>query len=150
MSDRLNALRIGDVAAAAGLSVDAVRYYERLGLLTPEARTQGGFRAYSDRSIERLAFIKQAQRLGLRLKEIRELVHPISGAGRSHCERVRAVITQRLADVEVQMTELKTFRRTLRSALENCNEALGSEEIEECPVVRSLAPGPARTARSRS
>lgn len=150
MSARHTGLLIGEVAATAGLSVDAVRYYERLGLLAPEARTGGGFRTYGERCVERLAFIKQAQRLGLRLKEIRALVHPLHGAGRSHCQQVQAVIVQRLADVEVQMAELKTFRRTLRSALSECEHALRSEQVDECPVVRSLAPAPTRSRRSRS
>lgn len=133
-------LRIGDVAAATGLTVDAVRYYERVGLLAPDARTQGGFRTYSAGSLQRLAFIRQAQRLGLRLREIRELLGTRGSNGRQHCERVRGVLVKRLADVEAQMAELKAFRRTLQSALENCDAALRGAAVDECPVVRSLAP----------
>ena len=89
--------------------------------------------------IERLAFIRQAQVLGLRLREIRELLGA-RGGGRQQCERVRAVLIQRLADVDAQMSELKAFRRTLRTALVNCDSALGSKSVDECPVVRSLTP----------
>lgn len=67
-------LRIGSVAAAAGLTVDAVRHYERLGLLKPAARTDGGFRTYGRDPVQRLAFIRQAQRIGLQLREIRDLL----------------------------------------------------------------------------
>lgn len=142
--------RIGEIAAAAGLTVDAVRYYERLGLLTPDARTVGGFRTYGDNSLDRLAFIRQAQRLGLRLREIRELVNANGGAGRQHCQRVRALIVKRLEDVGTQMTELKAFRRTLRSALQDCEAALGTDTVDECPVVRSLVDRPHARSRSRS
>ena len=109
-------LRIGSVAAAAGLTVDAVRYYERLGLLKPEARTDGGFRTYGRDPVQRLAFIRQAQRIGLQLREIRDLLAVRGTSGKQHCERVRSVLVARLGDVETQMTELRTFQRTLRTA----------------------------------
>jgi MerR family transcriptional regulator, Zn(II)-responsive regulator of zntA len=151
MNSQQNTLRIGDVAASCGLTVDAVRYYERVGLLAHEARTSGGFRTYSANVIERLAFIRQAQRLGLRLREIRELLGVKGGAGRQHCQRVRTVLVQRLEDVEQQMKELKAFRRTLKRALENCDTALAGEAVvNECPVVRSLAPKSRQGAGARS
>ena len=133
------AMRIGEVASSSGLTVDAVRYYERLGLLSHDARTSGGFRTYGPQVVGRLAFIRQAQSLGLRLNDIRELI-AVSGGGRQNCERVRTLLIQRLADVETQMTELKSFRRTLRAALDNCASALTSVQVDECPVVRSLSP----------
>ena len=150
MSEAHSSLRIGDVASAAGLTVDAVRYYERVGLLQPDSRTEGGFRTYSAGSLQRLAFIRQAQRLGLRLREIRELLGVRGANGRQHCERVRGLLVKRLADVDAQMAELRAFRRTLRSALENCDAALGGGAVDECPVMRSLAPKGQRRARPRS
>ena len=140
MRSRQHALRIGDVAASSGLSVDAVRYYERMGLLAHDARTAGGFRTYTGDVLDRLTFIRQAQALGLRLRDIRELLGRSGRAGRQHCERVRTLLIQRLAGVETQMAELKAFRRTLRNALENCDVALAAPTIDECPVVRSLTP----------
>jgi DNA-binding transcriptional MerR regulator len=139
MNRQQHLLRIGEVASSSGLTVDAVRYYERMGLLSHDARTSGGFRTYRPAIVERLAFIRQAQSLGLRLRDIRELIG-INGKGRQHCERVRGLLIQRLADVETQMAELKAFRRTLRAALDNCDSALTASQVEECPVVRSLTP----------
>jgi DNA-binding transcriptional MerR regulator len=135
-SVREPALRIGEVAARAGVSVDAVRYYERVGLLRPHGRTSGGFRTYLPDVVERLSFIRRAQRLGLRLEDIVELLET---GGPRHCERVRHLLVRRLADVDAQLAELKAFRRTLRSALVNCNTALRSKSITACPVVQSLA-----------
>lgn len=146
MSSR-NTLRIGDVASSCGLSVDAVRYYERVGLLVAEGRTAGGFRTYNADAIERLTFVKQAQCLGLRLREIRELLGVPGDRGRQHCQRVRAVLVRRLDDVKSQMKELARFQRTLKRALANCDRALASvANVEECPVVRSL--GASRARRS--
>ena len=131
-------LRIGEVASAAGVTVDAVRYYERLGLLKPVARTEGGFRTYRGDSVARLAFIRQAQRLGLRLREIQELLGAAMGSGRQHCERVRAVLVTRIESVETQMAELRAFRGLLRAALEDCDGALKRPNVDRCPVVDSL------------
>lgn len=69
-----NGYQIGEVAARSGLTPDTLRYYERLGLLSPAGRTSGGFRVYSQQTLERLRFIKQAQALGFTLREIRDLV----------------------------------------------------------------------------
>ncbi len=67
-------LQIGEVADRVGLSLRTVRYYEEQGLLTPEARTAGGFRLYSDDQVDRLALIKQMKPLGFTVQEMRELL----------------------------------------------------------------------------
>jgi DNA-binding transcriptional MerR regulator len=131
-------LRIGELASAAGVSVDALRYYERLGLLTPSARTEGGFRTYNSASVARLDFIKQAQRLGLQLSEVKELIQPATARDRTRCEKVRAVIIRRLQDVERQMSELRRFKHTLEGALRNCDRTLEGGATDDCPVVKSL------------
>lgn len=74
------ARRIGAMASASGLTPDAIRYYERLGLVPNPPRTDGGFRVYPPDTVARLRFIKQAQKLGLDLREIRELLAPAAGA----------------------------------------------------------------------
>lgn len=145
MTEHQNVLRIGDVAACAGLTVDAIRYYERMGLLAHDARSSGGFRMYTSDVINRLTFIRQAQALGLRLRDIRELIGG-RGRGKPHCERVRTLLIRRLGDVQMQINELRAFRRTLRAALDNCEAALEGDVVDECPVVRSLSP---RTKRAK-
>ncbi len=139
MSDRQGrALRIGDVAAAAGLTPDAVRYYERLGLLPKAARTEGRFRLYPPETVARLHFIRQAKGLGLELHEIRELLAPAVGRRRDHCQRVRAILARHLDDVDRRLEELNAFRRTLRAALDDCGRALRVNEDIGCPVVDHL------------
>jgi MerR family mercuric resistance operon transcriptional regulator len=131
-------LRIGAVAAAAGLTVDAVRYYERLGLLPAPPRTTGRFRIYSSDTIARLRFIRQAKGLGLELREIGDLLAPANGRRRQQCQRVRATLARHLSDVDSKLRELQSFRRTLRGALDDCDRALRSNENIGCPVVEHL------------
>ncbi|MFD4759791.1 MerR family transcriptional regulator [Streptomyces sp. NPDC058439] len=78
-------LRVAEPAAAAGVSADTVRYYERAGLISAPHRTAAGYRTYDDTAIDRLKFIQGGQRLGLRLREIRDLL-AIRDTGTCPCE----------------------------------------------------------------
>ena len=85
------ALAIGELAARAGVTRDALRYYERLGLIAPLRRTSGGFRVYAPDIIERLRFIKQAQLHGMTLAEIRDLLRLDARSG-SQCRQVQQLL----------------------------------------------------------
>ncbi|MBI1873674.1 MAG: MerR family transcriptional regulator [Acidobacteria bacterium] len=130
--------RIGPIATATGLTRDTIRYYERLGLVCKPARTDGGFRLYPPDTVTRLRFIKQAQKLGLALKEIRDLLGPANGRRRDQCQRVRGVLAKHLSDVEARMRELEAFRQTLQAAVKQCDRALRRGETISCPVVDHL------------
>ena len=80
--------QIGELAARSGLTADALRYYERLGLLQAPRRTRGGFRVYPVETLDRLRFIKQAQTIGLTLHEIGELVGYQDQGGLKRCRQV--------------------------------------------------------------
>ncbi len=133
-----HALWIGELAARSGLTPDALRYYERLGLLPSPRRTEGGFRLYSARTIDRLRFIKQAQSLGFTLNEIRDLVSYQDKGGRARCRRVRDLLATKVAELDVKLTELRDFRRALSRYLQECERALATSEDLECPVVEDL------------
>ena len=126
--------RIGDLAEAAGVTVDTLRYYEREGLLAHIDRTAGGFRCYSENTAHRLEFIKQARELGLSLREIRQLVDP----GKVRCSTVRQVLVDRLAELDRRMRDLAMFRKTLETALERCEETLDRSKDASCPVAGKL------------
>src|SRR5262245_32532157 len=132
------ALRIGELAAACGLSRDALRYYERQGLLPRSRRTSGGFREYDGASVDRVRFIKQAQTHGLTLREIRDLISHQSDAGRTRCRHVRDLLARKLTQMEVRRHELDAFCDTLREYLRMCDQALQSRTSTDCPVVESL------------
>jgi DNA-binding transcriptional MerR regulator len=137
--DHIPPLRIGELAAQSGLSRDALRYYERVGLMPRARRTSGGFRLYPPGTLDRIRFIKQAQLHGLTLREIRELLGFQDRRGRERCRQVQKLLTRKLADVEERLQQLQEFHETLRSYLGQCERALGGAADEECPVVRDLA-----------
>jgi MerR family mercuric resistance operon transcriptional regulator len=127
--------RIGAIASATGLTPDAIRYYERLGLVPKPIRTSGGFRLYPPDTVGRIRFITQAKQLGLELKEIRDLLRPANGRRREQCQHVRSVLAKHLTDVDARMCELQAYRRSLQRALEQCDRALTVKETIPCPVV---------------
>lgn len=129
---------IGELAARAGLTPDALRCYERLGVIAPVPRTTGGFRAYTADVLERVRFIKQAQRHGLTLAEIRELLRLDTRRGASQCRQVQQLLTRKLADVDARLIELQAFRRTLDDYRAQCDRTLAATPDAACPVVDDL------------
>ena len=129
-------MRIGELAQRVGLTTDAIRYYERLGLLTPARRTQSRYRDYGPEASGDLAFIKKAQSLGLKLTEIREVVEIASG-GQVPCDHVRSVIASRLDDVECKLRELRALRSTLKTTLARLDDAPQVSAGCRCAVIES-------------
>jgi DNA-binding transcriptional MerR regulator len=137
MSDKTT-FTIGELAAQSGMTPDALRYYERLGVIAPVKRTRGGFRVYTADVLERLRFIKQAQRHGLTLAEIRELLRLDVRRGGGQCRQVQRLLERKLADLDARLVELQEFRRTLDSYLAQCNRTLAETPDAACPVVADL------------
>ena len=135
-------VQIGKVAAATGLSVDTIRFYEKEGLLREPERSEGGFRLYSTRDIKQLHFIHKAQELGFSLAEIRELLL-IQDERTEACTYVRHVIQSRLGTVRGKIDDLKRLERHLKQALRKCEDALGEGKAgpthEHCPVLDEIA-----------
>lgn len=131
-------LRIGELAAASGLTRDALRYYERQGLLPRSGRTTGGFREYDGAAVDRIAFIKQAQSHGLTLREIRDLVNHQADNGRARCRHVRDLLARKLTHLDARRRELDAFCETLQEYLRMCDRALEARSGVECPVVENL------------
>jgi DNA-binding transcriptional MerR regulator len=130
------ALRIGELAARAGISVDAVRYYERRRLLPHAARSSGGFRLFAPEAVARIRFIKQAQDLGFSLAETRELLTP---GDDTKCRRVRDLLRAKLTELDERMKAMSQFRDTLAQYLLACERALKKQgEVVECPVIVEL------------
>jgi len=127
------AFRIGEVASRAGVSVDTVRYYERLKLLPRASRSSGNFRLFGPESVERVRFIKQAQELGVTLDEIKGL---LATGGADECRRVRDLLSVKIEELDTKMRAMKEFRRTLtrhHAACERELEIHGNSAC--CPVV---------------
>jgi Cu(I)-responsive transcriptional regulator len=130
MTDRLS---IGRVAAATGVKVQTIRYYEEIGLLARPARTAGNQRYYDDDQVRRLAFIRHARELGFSLASIRELLSLSDDPGRS-CASADAIARACLADVERRIARLSALRLELERMIEHCRGG----RIAECRVIEVL------------
>ncbi|WP_280218470.1 MerR family transcriptional regulator [Nocardia neocaledoniensis] len=132
----MSALRTSELAAAAGVNAQTLRYYERRGLLAEPARTLGGHRLYPEDAVTVLRVIKAAQRLGFTLDEVAELVASTRVTSRRRADSVlRARVTDKLAEVDAKLAELSEVRDTLRAALAaGCEDLLACSESPECPV----------------
>jgi len=102
-------LRVGELAEAAGVAPDTVRYYERAGLLPPPRRTPAGYRAYDREAVDRLRFIQGAQRLGLRLRDIADLL-AVRDTGICPCEPAEQLLRRRVAELDAEMSRLAALR----------------------------------------
>ena len=102
-------LRVSQLARVVGVRPDTIRYYERAGLLPEPGRTAAGYREYEAGAIDRLTFIPGAQRLGLRLADIRDLL-AIRDSGTCPCEPAEQLLQRRLAEVDAEIARLTTLR----------------------------------------
>lgn len=103
---------IGRLAGATGVSAKTIRFWESQGLLKAPARTSGGYRDYAEGMVTRVEFILAAQRAGLTLRQIGEIL-TIRDGGQPPCEHTAALVTQRLSDVDQRMAELTHTRTSL-------------------------------------
>ncbi len=110
-------LKIGEVSKRSGVGVEALRFYEKSGLLDKPSRTFSGYRVYGEDVLERLAFIKQAQALGFSLEEIRRIVED-ARKGQSPCDEVREIVRRRMEELDERLRELQRHRRELKQTLE--------------------------------
>ncbi len=120
---------IGEVARLLEMSVDTLRYYEKIGLLLKVSRAESGIRRYREKDISRLKFIKRAQQMNFTLAEIGGLLKMREDPQHARAE-VRQLTANKLKEVEVRLTELDTLRRELTLLVNLCT---ASEE--GCPII---------------
>jgi len=105
-------MRIGEIAELAGVTTKTLRYYESAGLLPATPRTASGYRDYHDSTLDRVAFIRAAQAVGLRLGEIREIV-AFRDRGETPCAHVQNLLEERASEITAQIAELELLRAEL-------------------------------------
>ena len=105
-------MRIGELARRSGIASTALRYYEKAGLLPQPQRTPSGYRTYDAGALQRLAFIRAAQAVGLSLPEIREVI-AIRDGGTAPCSHVVGLMERRRAEVRARIRELQRLEREL-------------------------------------
>ena len=106
--------QIGDVASKTGLSVHAIRYYEKLGLIHKAKRTGGGFRMYSEREIQKILFIKKSQGVGLTLEEIKKIMRCSEDGLNPCCDLIKEVFTEKISEFESKIKELQQTKKRLK------------------------------------
>lgn len=132
MADRFG---IGAVAKATGITVETVRWYERVGLLPPPARTTGNYRSYGQGHLARLSFIRRARDLGFTLDQVRGLLR-LADQQDEFCEAVDAIARSHLGDVERKIADLQALHRELAEIIGRC----GSGTVAECRILEALSP----------
>ncbi len=131
-------LRIGQVAAAAGLPVRTVRYYELLGLLKPTVqRSASSYRLFHPAVLGRLAFIRRCQSLGLSLEEIGQILQ-VYDRGEQPCPEIRQHLQEKLRQIEGRIAELQTLKSQVESLLSNWQIPAGSPAQDDviCPILQ--------------
>ncbi|HOX71466.1 MAG: MerR family transcriptional regulator [Dokdonella sp.] len=128
----MNSYAIGQLASAAGVGIDTVRYYERSGLLRPATRSASGYRKYGEGELDRLNFIRRAQHLGFSLTEIGDL---LAISSRGDVAAMHQAAKVRLTDIDKRIAELQRVRDALTSLMSRCPRE-GTEL--SCPILRAL------------
>ena len=138
-----SSMKIGEVSQLSGIGIEALRFYERSGLLGKPLRSSSGYRLYDEGVIERLAFIKKAQTLGFSLDEIGRIIKDARN-GASPCDEVREIVRRRLAELDGRMREMLRYRTELAHTLEEWDKVgrapghicglIESAEIETSPI----------------
>ena len=128
-------MKIGELATATATNVETVRYYEKIGLLAPPARSASNYRSYGNGHLARLSFIRRARDLGFTLEAVRELLTLSDNTDQS-CEAVDQIASAHLAEVERKIADLSALRSELTRVLGSCRHGT----IADCKIIESLAP----------
>lgn len=131
-----HAFTIRKLADAAGVGVEAVRYYQRRGLLQEPDRQGGQFRAYSQHDVDRLKFVKRAQELGFTLEDVAEL---ISLDGSVDQLRAREIAQRRIREIRERVADLESIAGALGNLVNCCQKSTPSMA---CPIIEALAGTP--------
>jgi MerR family copper efflux transcriptional regulator len=128
------ALTIGQVATAAEVNIQTIRYYERRGLFPTARRTPAGYRQYADEAVARLRFIKHAQELGFSLREIQDLLGLRVRQGAA-CDAVERKTRQKIAVVQERIRDFQRMKRTLERLAAAC---AARRATDDCPILEVL------------
>ena len=125
-------LTIGRVAAAAGVNVETIRYYQRRRLLEEPAKPSGGYRHYPMEMVKRIRFIKRAQSLGFALEDVAALLQLNDSEA---CPKTRHLATRKLTLIEQKIHQLAAIRDALAELVDQCNR---KRKRGACPIIEAL------------
>lgn len=132
MDKQFENLTIGAFALVAGVNVETIRFYQRKHLLSEPDKPQGSIRRYGREDVNRVGFVKSAQRLGFSLQEIAELLRLEDG---THCHEASTLAEHKLVDVRAKLADLARMEAVLSHLLGACRASQGKVS---CPLIASL------------
>lgn len=127
-------LTIGKLAKQSDVTIETIRYYQRIGLLDEPGKPFGGYRHYPHHAIARIRFIKRAQQAGFTLKEIAQLL----SLDADHCADVREIAKQKCRQIDAQIQNLTALRGVLDTLVKRCQS---DSSAEHCSLIDALSTG---------
>ena len=127
-------MNIGEAAKASGVSAKMIRHYESVGLFPEAARTESGYRQYTDKEVSTLRFIRQSRDLGFSIEQIRELLGLWQNRKRPS-RQVRALAQAHIVELDEKLKELQTMKATLEHLVDCCH----GDDRPDCPIIETLA-----------
>jgi MerR family mercuric resistance operon transcriptional regulator len=127
-------LTTGKLSKEARANIETIRYYERQGLIEEPPRSESGYRLFSEGTVERIRFIRNAQRLGFTLKEIKDIL-ALKITPNARCANVKMKSEQKIKEIEEKINALQEMKRALQELSSMCEITSG---IEECHILQIL------------
>ena len=133
----MGSFTIGQLSRRTGVKVETIRYFEKVGLITPPPRTEGGHRVYGDDHLRALGFIRRARELGFSPDEVRGIL-ALGGPGAATCREVQEIATCHLETVRRKMADLGRLEALLASTIERCS----GDAVPQCAVIDMIEESP--------
>lgn len=127
-------MRIGEVAKIAGINKETIRYYEKQGLIETPVKSSNGYRTYTKDTVSTIKFVKNAQKLGFSLKEIKNLLSLKLDAD-SDCSLVKKRAEEKIIEIQLKITALKEMKRSLTEITNKCD---GHGSTASCNIINAL------------
>lgn len=127
---------VAELAHRTGVTPATVRYYARIGLLSPEREPENGYRCFQAADVYRVEFIRQAQLLGLKIGDVKAILQSV-GQGNTPCDEVKTMVESRLNEIKSQITELQSKQARMLKALKDWESLEGSDSVTGriCPLI---------------
>ena len=130
-------LKIGALASLAGVSRDTLRFYEKHGLITPDTRTDSGYRLYSETDVYRISFILSAKEVGFTLNEIHQLLELEVTKDDKSCHDVKQFVDNKIQVVNQRLGEMEKIKQSLKTLSNAC--CGGGEPATHCTILGALS-----------
>lgn len=134
----MRTMKVGELAKKAGINLETMRYYERIGLMPKPNRKESGYRYYDETDLARVRFIVRSKELGFTLKETKELLSMRIDSD-TKCEDVKDLAQRKITDIQMRIKDLESIASNLQSLVNQCTD--GQMSLEECPIVNALDQG---------